>query len=83
MVAGNQYHRPSGHRLAQLFEEGPGALQCCCERRLAQLQHVAEQNQSLRRGELAEQNTADLGVAQQVLAEGAAEVEVGDDRGAH
>jgi len=83
MVAGDQHDWAAAHRLAQLFEEWPGALQRGRERGLAQLQHVAEQDHSLRRSELAEQDAADPGVAQQVLAEGAAEVEVGDDRGSH
>ncbi len=83
MVAGDQHDGTAPHRLAQLFEEGPSALKRRGERRLAQLQHVAEQDHPLRRGELVQQNAADLGIAQQVLAEGAAEVQVGDDRGSH
>ncbi len=81
VVSGDEDDLAPGERRAELFEEGPGALHRGAERQFAQLQGVAEQDEPVGRRDLLEQQAADLRVAQQVLAEGAAQVQVGDDRG--
>ena len=53
------------------------------QREVAQLEHVAEQDEPVGGGDLLEQGGADRRVADEVLAGAAAEVQVGDDRGAH
>ena len=83
VVAGDEDRRPPVHRLAQLLEERPGGVERGGEGQFAQLEHVAEQDEPVGAGELVEQHAADRGVAQQVLAEAAAQVKVGDDRGFH
>ena len=83
VVPGDEDHLTSRHRLAQLFEERPGLLQHRGERQFAQLEDVAEQDEALGAGEALAQRAADVGHAQEVLSEGAAEVQVGDDRRAH
>ena len=81
VVARGEDHRAAVHRLAQLLEEGAGALQGVRQRHFAHLDHVAQQDQPVGVAYLLEKCAADLRVARDVLAEGAAQVEVGDDRG--
>ena len=83
VVAGDEDRRLACHRLAELLEERPGGVERRGERQFAQLEHVAEQDEPVGGGELVEQDAADRGVAQQVLAEAAAQVQVGEDRGSH
>ena len=83
VVAGDEDDAASSHRLAQLLEEGADGGEHRGEGEFAQLEHVAEQDQPVCAGDLGEQGPADRRVAAEVLAGGAAEVEVGDDRGAH
>jgi hypothetical protein len=83
VVAGDQHDPPAGHRLAELLEEGLDDLQHLREGQLAQLEHVAEQDEAVGSADLVEQDAANRRVPAEVLAGGAAEVQVGDDRGAH
>ncbi len=80
MVAGDEHDRSAGHRLAQLLEEGPDAAEHACQRQFAQLERVAEQDKAVGARYLLEERCPDRRVAEQVLAEGAAQVQVGDDR---
>ncbi len=68
---------------AQLLEEGAGGVERGAERQVAQLDDVAEQDDAVGAGDLLQQDPADSGFAQYVLAAGHAEVEVGDDRRPH
>ncbi len=83
VIAGDEDDAPARHRLAQGREEGPGRLEHAGEGEVAQLEHVAEQDEAVGRGDLAEQHVADRRIARDVLAGTGAEVQVGDDRGAH
>ena len=83
VVAGHEHDPPPGHRLAQLLEEGPGGPQCGEHRPLAQLEHVAEQNQVVDALQRGEERRSHLGAAQQVGALDLAEVEVRDEGGGH
>jgi len=83
VVAGDEDDAPSGHRFPQLGEEWLGQLEHPSQREVAQLEHVAEQDEAVGRGDPLEQRGADRRVADQVLAGTAAQVQVGDDRGAH
>ena len=83
VVAGDEEDLAPRHRLAQLLEEGTRRGQHLGQRQFAQLEGVAEQDEAVGGADLLEQRRPDRRVAQEVLAEGAAEVQVGDDRGAH
>ncbi len=86
VIARRHGDRSAVERLAQRVEECPSALEDPADRQLAQLEHVAEQHQSIDPPDRREQPLAGLGMAQRVGAGGAAEVEVGDDcrpHGAH
>ncbi len=83
MVAGDDQDLAPGHRLAELLEEGPGGGEHRGQRQFAQLERVAEQDDPVGAGDLVEQHASQGVVAEQVLAEGAAQVQVGDDRRAH
>jgi hypothetical protein len=83
VVAGDDRHLAVSQRLAQLCEEGSGRVERGAEGELAQLDDVAEQDDPVGAGDLLEQEAADLGQAQNVLAAGHAEVEIGDDRRPH
>ena len=84
MVAGDEDDRGmAAKRLPKVLEEGPRSGQRGAERALAKLDHVAEQDDAIGSGELLEKGPPDLGVAQNVLAESAAQMQVRDDRRAH
>jgi hypothetical protein len=83
VVAGHEDDAPAGHRLAQLREERLDELEHAGKRQVAHLQRVAEQDEPIGGGDLVKQSPADLRVAGDVLAGGAAQVQVGDDRRAH
>jgi hypothetical protein len=83
VVAGDEDDVDLADRGAELGEEGEGVLERGAERALAQLDHVAEQDEALGAAQLLDQEGADLRVAQEVAAARRAEVEVGDDRRLH
>jgi pimeloyl-ACP methyl ester carboxylesterase len=83
VVAGDEDRRAPGHRFSKLLEERLGCVERGGEWQFAQLDDVAEQDEPVGAGELVEQDAADRGVAQQILAEAVAQVQVGDDRGSH
>jgi hypothetical protein len=83
VVAGDQQHLAAAHRLSQLLEEGACDLQHFRQGQLAQLEHVAEQDDAVGRADLCQQCLPDARVAQQVFADEATQVQVGDDRSAH
>ena len=83
MVAGHERHLAAAERFAQLLEERPGCLQRAPDGEVAELDHVAEQDDAVRVGDLLEKSRRAAGVAEHVFAAGGAEVQVGDDRGSH
>jgi hypothetical protein len=83
VVAGDDRHLALTQRGAQLLEERPRRRQRGADGEVAQLDHVAQQDDTVGVADLLEQQPPHLGVAQHVLAARRAEVEVGDDRRAH
>ena len=84
VVAGDEDDARARHRFAELLEERVGrASRTRARGKVAQLEHVAEQDEAVGGGDLLEQDAADRRVAGDVLAGGGAEVQVGNDRGAH
>ncbi len=83
MVTGDEDHLDVADRLAQLLEERPRAFERGTERKVAQLDHVAEQDEAVGAGDLLQQHSPHRRIAQHVLVGGDAEVEVGDDRRPH
>jgi hypothetical protein len=83
VVAGHERHLDLAQRFPELLEERAAALQRRPERQVAQLDHVAEEDEAVGAGYLLEEHAADIAVAQHVLVAGDAEVEVGDDRRPH
>jgi hypothetical protein len=79
VIARHKQHLAAAHCLTDLLEEGPHRGEHAGEGQFAELQSVAQQNKPVRAGDLLRQHRADRGVAEQVLAEGAAQMQVGDD----
>jgi hypothetical protein len=83
VVAGDEHDLAPGERFAELFEERSGGAEGDAEGKVAQLDRVAEDDQPVGLADLLQQRPPDRRLAQHVLAVGAAEVEVGDDRRPH
>ena len=83
VVARDEARLAPGERLTEPAEEGPGRVEREPEGEVAQLDRVAEQDDAIGGGELRQQHLGDRGGAQDVVADGAAEVQVGDDRRPH
>jgi hypothetical protein len=83
VVAGHDRHLALAQCLTQLLEEGTGGVEGNAEREVAQLDHVAEQDDAVGVADLLQQDASHRRVAQHVLTAGGAEVEVGDDRRPH
>ena len=83
MVAGDDDDLAAGHRLAQRRHHGLGRRQRLYQRPVAQLEHIAEQNQAFAAIERRQQSRADVLAANHVGAAAEAEVQIGDDRRRH
>jgi hypothetical protein len=79
VVAGDDRHLAFAQCLAELFEEGARGVERGAEGEVAQLDDVPEQDDAIGAGDLLEQQPPNLCLAQDVLAAGHAEVEVGED----
>ena len=83
MVSGHEHHLPGSQRPGQLLEQRPGDLERGGERSLAQLEDVAEQHESVGAVHDLSEARPHLWSASHVVAGPQAEVQVGDDDGAH
>ena len=83
VVAGHDDQLSAGESAAELGEEGPCQLQRLSDGAVAKLDHVAEQHDAVDVGNLSQERIDCLRSAQQVRLVNAAEVEVGEDQGAH
>ena len=83
VVAGQHRHPPARHRAIELGEHRACGGQHVGHRRLAQLEHVAEQDELVDVAQRAGQGRQDGLAAEQVAARAGAEVEVADDGGGH
>ena len=83
VVARDHDHLGVADRLADRGQHRAGALQGLRHRPVAELDDVAEQHEPVDVCELGEEEVAHVGTAQQVDLAARAEMEVGDDRGAH
>src|SRR5215211_6635541 len=83
MVSGDDDDLRAWRPLCEHIEEGPCELERVGERAVAQLDHVAEQDHPVRVGDSLEQRLAEPFPAQQIRIGARAQMEVGDDEGAH
>ncbi len=83
VVAGSDHHIAAPEGFSKLLEERAGPFQRLAERHVAQLDHVAEQDDPVGCRDLLQQGTPHCRIVGDVLAGGDAEVEVGDDRSTH
>ena len=82
VVAGNEHDVAAGEGLADCLEERAGRIERDAERALAELEHVAEEDQPVDVGGRLEEPFDDRLAAQHVGPVAGAEVEVGDEGGA-
>ena len=83
MVAGHDHQLAPGERLADPGQGGGAGVEHLGQRAVAELEHVAEQDQPLDVLELRQQQLPEARAAQQVTAAAEPEVEVGDHGRAH
>ena len=83
VVAGDDHQLAVAKRLAELGDHRPGDLEHLRQRAVAQLEHVAEQDEAVDLAELAQQPRQKVFPAQQVRTAAEPEVQVRDDRREH
>jgi uncharacterized RDD family membrane protein YckC len=83
VVSGHDYDLAAGHRLAERRKRRRGGLQHLAERSVAELEHVAQQDEPVDIPERGQERLAKAAPPQQVGAAAEAEVQVGDHRRAH
>ena len=83
MVAGHDHQLAPGERVADPGQGGGAGVEHLGQRAVAELEHVAEQDQPLDVLELRQQQLPEARAAQQVTAAAEPEVEVGDHGRAH